>query len=63
MKCRFCKKKFGIIWCKLCENLSCSACIQPEIHNCKNIDKKIVEEIKILTRDLEKIETPKFHRI
>ena len=45
VRCTYCRRKGSFIKCVYCENIYCSKCIQPEIHECTKLsDKKISTE-------------------
>lgn len=59
-KCENCRKKVGVtgIKCKFCNMNLCTACLQLEIHHCKNIQQSVKQKKDQIEKSLKKNNDP-----
>ena len=57
VKCHLCKKKGCFIECKYCNYVYCTRCLQPEMHECKQLMSCIENKKKMFEKSLQQNNT------
>lgn len=63
MRCQNCKRKGICIQCSCCKDNFCTACIQLEVHQCKELKVKIDKDLKRLEQSTPCIQATKLQAI